>query len=238
MNQLRCILMLVLLVVGEVAYSQDGNDIAESDFETWSSLNFDFKANKRLSFNLEQQIRLKENSSEIDVYFTELSTNYEFNKHVYAGVGLRFIRKNDNTGKIQGYENHGRVNFDLGYKTGFDRFDIGTRLRFQSKNEWDSDKEEGDFSNNHLRFKTSLAYNIRKSKIDPEISAEIFRHYQEDEESEFNKYRLTLGAKYRHKRYGKMGVFYRLEKEINTDEPKLTHILGLKYTYTFKYWGK
>ncbi|WP_157662399.1 hypothetical protein [Polaribacter sp. SA4-10] len=36
------------------------------------------------------------------------------------------------------------------------------------------------------------------------------------------------------KNFGKVGVLYRMEKELNIDFPDVTNIVGLKYTYRFK----
>lgn len=230
--QYLCILLSGLFAL--TATAQEGETVTVRDFEVWSSATFAYKAGKNLKFSLEEQIRLKSDASEIDQYFTELGAQYNFGKHLYAGVAYRYSRKNDNTGKIQGYENFGRLNFDLGHKFDLGRFGIDNRLRYQTKNELGVSAEEGDVTSNRLRFKTSIGYNIKKWKLDPKFSAEIFRLYEEGEQTEFNKFRLTLGTNYDFKNIGKLGIFYRMEKQININNPKVTNILGLKYIYTFK----
>ena len=223
--------ILLCFLFVNVGFSQSNEN---SDLEGWSSITLKYKHNKKLSFELEEQLRLDENISETKKYFTQLSTSYSVFKNFDIGVGARFIRENDNEGKIQGYENHFRFHIDASYKQKIDQFTLKYRLRYQNKNEMGISSEEGDVANQNLRFKTSLGYNIKKWKLDPKFAAEIFNHFEKDEESEFNKYRLTLSTDYEFKKLGTLGLFYRIEKELNQTFNEKTNIIGLKYTYTIK----
>lgn len=225
---------ILTLVFYSFIFSQQGEYVTIRDLESWGSLNLKYKINKKWKIGLEQQFRFSDNSSETDSYFTELSTDYSFSKNVFGGIGFRYLRQNDNIGKIQGFENHTRLHFDLGYQHEIKRINFEYRLRFQTKNELGKSKEEGDYANNHLRLKAVVGYNIKKWKLDPEFSGEIFRHYEKGEVNGYNKFRLTIGTKYKTKSIGKIGMFYRMERELNTSYPKTTNILGLKYTHTLK----
>ncbi len=231
---MKYIIILLSVIYTHSAFAQNGEYITVRDLESWGSLNLKYKISKKWRIGLEEQFRFSNNSSEIDSYFTELSTDYNFSKHVFGGIGFRYIRQNDNVGKIQGFENHTRFHFDLGYSHNLQRFSLEYRLRFQTKNELGISKEEGDHANNHLRLKVAAGYNIKKWKLDPEFSAEIFRHYEKGEQNGFNKFRFTIGTKYKMKSFGKIGVFYRMEKELNVNYPMTTNIIGFKYTYTLK----
>ena len=93
-------------------------------------------------------------------------------------------------------------------------------------------REDGDVANVHLRFKVAAGYNIKKWKLDPVLSAEIFN--QRGIDSGFDKFRVTLATGYKVKKVGEFGAFYRLERELNATYPMTTYILGLNYTYTLK----
>lgn len=206
-----------------------------SDWASWNSLELKYKLNKKWSFGLEEQLRLKEDISVIDEYFTELNAEYKIFKNFSLGGGLRFIRENDNQGNLQGYENHFRFNLDATYKHKLDRFSLGYRLRYQNKNELGVSPEEGDYANQNIRLKTSIKYNVKKWPLDPKFSVEIFNRFQEDNDNNgFSKYRLTFGTDYEIKNFGEIGLYYRFEKDLNVDIPETTNIIGLKYTYTFK----
>lgn len=206
----------------------------DKDWASWNTIEIEYKLNKKWIFGLEEQLRLKENISVVDEYFTELSAEYKVFKNFKLGGGLRYIRENDNQGNVQGYENHFRFNLDAIYKHEINDFTIGYRLRYQNKNELGVSSNEGDYANQNIRFKIATKYNIKDWKLDPKISAEIFNRFQEGNENGFNKYRLTLGTDYKIKSFGKLGVFYRIEKELNVDFPETTNIIGLKYTHSFK----
>lgn len=206
----------------------------EKDWASWNIIGIEYKLNKKWSFELEEQLRLKENISVIDNYFTQLSAEYKLFKNFKLGGGLRYIRKNDNQGNIQGYENHFRFNLDATYKHKINDLTVSYRLRYQNKNELGVSYDEGDYANQNIRFKTAVKYDFKNWNFDPKFSAEIFNKFQEGNENGFNKYRLTLGTDYKIKNFGKVGVFYRMEKELNVDFPDVTSIVGLKYTYTLK----
>lgn len=220
--------LLVCMLFIANGFSQDENDT--SDLENWTAINLKYKLNKKWSFDIEGQLRLKEDISEISEYFTELNTTYSISKGFKIGAGIRYIKENDNVGKIQGYEDHFRFHVDASYKHKINDFTLKYRLRYQNKNELGVD----DYDNQHFRFKTSLEYNFKNWKLDPIISGEIYNHLEKGEENGFDKYRITLGTEYKFKEMGTLGLFYRIEKELNETIPETTNIIGLKYSYTFK----
>jgi hypothetical protein len=230
-KQTYFIAFLVSIISISTCYSQDDDT---KDLENWSSIGLKYKLNKKWSFELEEHLRLDENISEIGEYFTQLSTEYSVSKKFELGAGFRYISENDNEGKIQGYENHFRFNLDASYKHKINDFSVKYRLRYQNKNELGVSSSEGDYANQHIRFKTTIGHNFKNWKLDPKFSAEIFNHFEKGEENGFDKYRLTLGTDYKFKDAGTLGLFYRVEKQLNETIPKSKNIIGLKYTYTIK----
>jgi hypothetical protein len=229
-RQLYVIMLLITVLITNISYGQTDDE----DWTSWSTIGVEYKLNKKWNFGIEEQLRLKENISEVDEFFTQFNADYKLFKNFKLGVGLRYIRENDNNGKIQGYDNYFRFNIDATYKHEINNLELGYRLRYQNKNELGVSYDEGDYVNQNIRFKTSVKYDFKKWSLDPKFSAEIFNRFQEGKENGFNKYRLTLGTDYKIKNFGKLGVFYRLEKELNVDFPETKNIIGLNYTYTFK----
>lgn len=223
-------IFLFLLCCVQVNWAQDD----QRDFESWTSAELRYKPTKRWKTGMELQMRLKENSSVIDGYFAELTGGYEIFKNFDLGLGFRFIRKNDNKGAIQGYENYGRIHADASYKHKINRLALGYRLRYQNRDELGVSNENGDFADQYIRLKVGTEYDFKKWKLDPQLSAEIFHHSERNEENEFNKFRITFGTDYKFKKAGKIGLYYRYEKEINTANPRSTDILRIRYVYTFK----
>tara|TARA_R110001583_G_scaffold160872_1_gene312778 strand:+ start:53133 stop:53840 length:708 start_codon:yes stop_codon:yes gene_type:complete len=220
--------ILLIVIITNFGYSQN------SDLANWTTVGLEYELNKKWNFGIEEQLRLKEDISTIDEYFTQLSAEYSISKKFTLGAGLRYIKENDTEGNIQGYENHFRFNADASYKHKINNFTLKYRLRYQNKNELGVSNSEGDYANQHIRFKTAIDYNFKNWKLDPKFSAEIFNHFEEGKTNGYDKYRLTFGTEYKLKNAGKINLFYRIEKELNESIPKTTNIIGLKYTYTIK----
>jgi predicted porin len=218
--------ILFLFCVGKI-YAQEN---IKPDFNTWSSIAIDYKVNSKLSLELEEQVRLKENSQTIDSYFTQLSAEYELLKNLELGLGLRFEKNNDNQGKIQGYENRFRYNLDAAYSYKLSRFSLKHRLRYQNRTDLDDTEA---LNKKKMRFKTRIGYNFPKWKLDPEVAVELFYPLNELEKSGFNKFRLTLGTDYKMGDLGKLKAYIRIERPGNRETDSV-NILGIGYSYTLK----
>jgi hypothetical protein len=208
--------------------AQRGTFVTVQDLETWSSVSLSYKPVKAFSVGLRQELRLKDNSTTMDVYFTELEMKYRFKSGFSLAAAGRFLRENDDAGKVRGIENHFRWNADAMYKHSLGRFKLKYRLRYQTRNEL---QVVGAMPTNKLRLQAGGTYNIKNWKLDPQLSVEIFR---ETSDPLWEKIRVTLGTSYEFKSFGDLGVFYRLENELVGAYPKRTYILGLQYMYTLK----
>jgi len=224
------LMLLNMVLFSNLNFAQTG----DTDWVSWNTLGVNYKVEK-WSFGLEEQFRYKENFSQVDSYFTQLEVGYKLFKGFKLGAGARYIRNNDNVGSIQGYENFFRFQFDGTYKHQINNLEIEYRFRYQNKNELGVSTDDGDYPTHTFRLKTSFEYNFKNWKLDPKFSAEIFNRFQEKEDDNgYSKYRLTLGTDYKLKKMGKIGLFYRFEKELNVDLPDIKNIIGLKYIYSFK----
>ncbi len=235
---MRKITSLIILgcffLVSSTGFSQDES----KNFALWNSVGVKYSPIKRLHLGLEQHLRLKENASVTDEYFTEVNLGYEILKDFEISGGARFIRENDNVGKKQGYENHFRYNVDLSFKHDIKRFSLSYRFRYQNKKEQDVDDGEENLPKENVRFKVGLDYNIKKWPLDPKLSVESYSNLedvQQVRELGLNKYRITFGTSYSLKKFGKFGIFYRLQESIVSNlSNEQTKILGLKYSYSIK----
>ena len=160
----------ILISIVPSLLAQSGTYYTVRDLEVWTAAKVEYKLNKKLDFGFEEQLRLKDNASTIDQYFSEITVGYNLKKKISLGLGLRYIKENDNVGKIQGYENHLRWNGDLSYKHKLERFSLKYRLRYQSKNELNVSEAQGDTLKNTIRLKVGSTYNIKGWKLDPKVS--------------------------------------------------------------------
>lgn len=183
----------------------------EKDFQQWSKIGVYYDLNKDLSVSLDQAFRFRENASLTDVSFSNLALKYDIKKWSVA-IGYRYITDFDlsqNTSISQ------RIYTDISYSKKKKRWRIKNRLRYQYQEE-----------NFTLRDKIFLKYNIRKTPLEPFTTFELFF-----KDSEFKKWRYTLGVSHPLLKEFDIDVFYRLQQSFNTNNPKQLHILGLGVEY-------
>lgn len=185
----------------------------EKDFQQWSKIGVSYDLNKDLSVSLDQAFRFRENASLTDVSFSNLALKYDIKKWSVA-IGYRYITDFDlsqNTSISQ------RIYTDINYSKKKKRWRIKNRLRYQYQEE-----------NFTLRDKIFLKYNIRKTPLEPFTTFELFF-----KDSEFKKWRYTLGVSHPFLKEFDIDAFYRLQQSFNTNNPKQLHILGLGMEYKF-----
>ena len=84
----------------------------------------------------------------------------------------------------------------------------------------------------YLRNKLAVSYNFSKL-VDPFIASELYFRIR-NKPNEFQKYRLDVGLDWRLGKKCNLSTFYRLQKEINVNNPALEHVIGIGYSYTLR----
>ena len=195
-----------------------------SDLESWSSIGIQKELfNKSLTLSLSEELRLNNNSTALDFYFTELGLDYQFLSYWNIALGYRIIRENESD---QPNSKHSRWQTDLSFKHKINRFKLSYRLRYQQK--YSSSENYNPITK--IRFRVKTAYNIKNWKWDPYITTELF-HVKETIALEnyvpsidqndisingFQKIRFTLGTSKKFKNIGKLNLFYRFENEFDS----------------------
>lgn len=214
--------LLLIFIIGLISFKTSAQEDGK-DTELWTAVELKYKASKKLTFELREMLRLKDDLTSIDQYYTQLEGFYEFIPNVEIGLGYRFVRKNDNVGNIQGYENIGRIQTDLKYTFETGRWTNGIRFRFQNRQNY----TKPDETVNAVRFKGGTSYNIRKWKLDPKFTFEYFLPNQKT-----NRYRLTLGTNYKFSKRSKLYLYYSYEKEVTEVLPDKIQMIRLRYRFT------
>ena len=195
----------------------------QNDFESWTSVGIEKKLfDKTLTLSLSEQVRLENNSSNMDLFFTQLGIKYQFFKNWSIAFGYRLMRENEGNKDLS---KHSRWHTDLSFKHKMNRFGISYRFRFQQK----SSISENYLPINKMRFRLKTSYNIKDWKWDPYFTSELF-HIQKRISIEnyvpsvaqsnfsivgFEKIRFSFGTSKKVKNLGKLNLFYRFEHEFN-----------------------
>ena len=217
------LLLCCMLYASELRGQEDEASTTPQELWTGAAVKYEFLP--RYSAQLHHEQRFRTDGFVLDKNFTELELKHKWKSGFSLAGGLRYIRNNDTEGKVTGIEERYRWQADLGYKFDIERFSIGTRVRFQSRREF----EGNDPSVNAFRWKLALGYNIRKWKLDPKLSTELFK--RTDKEESITKMRLTLGTDYSMGEWGSVHLFYRMEEDFTANEPLTKGIWALRYRY-------
>ncbi len=223
--------LLVWMTNIQTSTAQNSTSVVTSDFESWISAGVRLKVHDKWSFGLSEAIRLRENSTEIDQYFTNLAIGYAPFKFMEISGGFRFSRKNK---EEDGYISRYRINLDVAFKHKLERFSFNYRLRYQFRNELGVTSTDGDYFKHGFRLRAKTTYNIKKIPLEASLGVEMFNQYEKYTLPFFDKLRFTAALAYDFKKYGKLKLFYSLEQEVFTSYPKSTSIVGLAYVYTIK----
>lgn len=220
---------VILLLLGNRVAAQSHAYVVR-DLESWSSLQLKFKVSKKLSFGLEESVRLDHNSTQFNQLFTNVHGAYKFNKAFQFKTGLRILNQSNDENQNT---DHLRYFMSGSLKHNATNFKFRHRLMFTNKNELGLTRSEGDEHVKNLRFLTGLEYNIKNWKLDPLFTTEVFRRYK-DGDSEWNKVRFKLSTDLKIKSSGKLEGFYAIEKEFGRSITPTNYILGISYSHTFK----
>jgi hypothetical protein len=198
--------------------------------EGWAIAEVSLKVTKKFSIDFAQHVRQKYDISLLDKYFTQVGFNYEVFKDFKVAVKGRFISDNDTEGGVQGIDSKFRFQTDISYKHDVGIIDLTYRLSYQNSNELGL----SDIPNQYARLRTGVNYKIKAIKTIVKIEGELFNQFQKDNQDNGNNlYRLTVKLNRKIKKNNEIGVFYRIQKDIDRIEPVDRKIIGLKYSHKF-----
>lgn len=232
-NNILLLFLAVIAGFSNLILAQNSDDL-----EGWSAVQLDVRASKKMTFSVSEHLRYRNDITTVSTYFTQVETNYEVIKDFELGLGVRFIKKNDDVGKKQGIESHFRYQFDASFKHDINRIGLSYRLRYQNKNELGFSEDEGDIPKEQLRFQFGVGYKLLPISVVFKLKAEFFNTFVDKTVgNKIDRQRFTLSASRKFNRFGKIALFYRTQDNFNV-EVKNTEvtvskaILGFKYTYT------
>jgi len=227
-NQMKAtFLSLLILATAAVSSAQEVRVV--QDFETWTSVSFKYKVNKQWRFGISENLRLNTNSSTVDQHFLELTGTFKPIKKLSTSVEWRLGGKK----RTDSFQTFSRWFFAGVYEVEIGRLSLKPRLAFQTRNQYLGDISLKDVDK-HFRYRLGIDYNIRNWKLDPEASFELFRHSDNDDGSEFSKYRIRIGTRIDIKDASSLKLFIAYEDELNKKYPLQATIVGIKYNFSAK----
>jgi hypothetical protein len=230
---LKLVGLIVALFISTFGFGQ-------SDFVTWAGLEMKTSLTKKLDVTLEGQSRFDQNSARLKTAFISPGLKFNIHDQIRVGADYRLASIPFNNSTSNRIFTH-RFTLDAEFRKILDLFIDKSRLdltlRFRGTHEREFKKQD----DNYLRARLKASYNIKKSKFEPNLSAEMFYHLNNQIEYTFtevrthhaiNKFRVRFGVDYNLKKRQKMSLFGIYQRQLFSLENDF--ILGLSYSYEIK----
>ena len=210
---MRTIIASILLF----SFFSYNSNAQQNDFQLWNTLNLSKKINKSFRADIKYGARFRENASLLSTQFIDFKVKYKENRSWSFAIGYRSISdytiSNNLILKNRFYAD---AYFSKKLKRYF--FSLRNRVLTQLSN---------NVSKEVVRQKYKLAYNIKKTKLSPSISIELFYSL----ENYFYKTRNSFELAYPINKKIDFSLVYKIENEFNVVDPFTLFIFEPKISY-------
>lgn len=205
-----------------------------ADAGSWNTLNLDYAISKKLAVVFTQEVRIKENYSRLNLFYSELGLEYAINKFIKTSLSYRFTQKYKDENWF-GFRH--RYTWDINFKYKWEKLTLGYRNRIQAEYKDTYSSENGKIPEWYLRSRFSLSYQVNK-KISPYINTELRYQLRDanniESEGTWHRVRYQAGIDYRLNDFSKVGVYYLIQREYNSNTIENQYITGLEYSVSLK----
>jgi hypothetical protein len=216
-NNLLIVLSALFLTVISPAKAQ------ENDFMIWSGYSLTKNFNPSWSARIRQEIRLRENATQVQKSFTDVGVRYRFSKHLRFALHYRY---NHNVRRDFTFSSRHRINADLIFRYKWNPVVVNYRLRYQQNYRDIFSSETGLVPRQFLRHKLQSHLDLNK-KWSPYIFTEVF-HTPYINDFRFIQSRLGTGISYEINRNNNVTLYYMYRATRNVNNPRNDFILGFR----------
>jgi hypothetical protein len=204
---------------------------SQPDAGMWNTFSIEKEITKKFSVSIDEELRLKENFSRLNLLYTNFGLNLKIIKGFKASLTYRLIEKY-NIDNMFGFRN--RLMLDLSYKYRIRKISLSYRSRFQSEFKNYHSTELGKIPEWFWRNKFEIKYN--SEKYEPYIGTEIRYQIRDPRNPDFDmgwhRIRMFAGLDYNITKKQSIGIYYLIQRELSVDDPQDLYILGLQYSFT------
>jgi len=205
-----------------------------SDAGMWNTFSLDYAINKKVSVLFAEELRIKENYSRLNLFYTNIGVEYTLNKYIKTSIVYRPIQKflDDNT-----FSNRHRLMWDASIKYKIKKISLSYRHRLQVEAKNIQSSELGHVPEWYSRNKIEIGYQATK-KINPYIAIEM-RFQLADPRlisayHQWDRIRYQFGIDYKLNGFSKVGVYYLMQRLFNVPSDENLYITGLEYSMSLK----
>jgi hypothetical protein len=219
----RLLLALPFLFLAPAASAQT------EDFGAWMTFSLNKDLAGDLQFNFDQEFRLRDNLSTVNLLYTNLGLSYKFSKAFKLGVSYRFINKHK---EDLTWGNRHRLQTDFVFKVKPGRFTLGYRARFQAEvRGYGYSGEYGNVPEIYMRNLFKAGYKVN-DMVSPYVGTELRWQIQNPRipyHDGFDRSRFIGGVDLTFTDVQTLGLYVLLQKEWNVMDPQTLYILGVEY---------
>jgi len=195
------------------------------------TVSFDKKLGKGFTGNFDQELRLFDNMSRVNLTFSNFSVDYKVSKVFKVSLAYRFILKNQDTY----YSKRHRVYADFTLHDKFKKLNLAYRLRLQGQERDIFSSDKGTTVESYMRHKFTLEYNCRK--FTPYVAAEFrfqfYNPHQEVANGQWNRGRYYVGTEYELSKKNVLNGYFMLQRDYNVLFYQADYTWGVQYSHSF-----
>jgi hypothetical protein len=195
----------------------------EDDFMIWSGYSLSKNFNPSWSARVRQEVRLRENATQVQKAFTDVGVRYKMNKNIRFALHYRY---NHNVRRDFTFSSRHRINADLILRHKWNPLVVNYRLRYQQNYRDIFSSETGFFPRHFIRHKIQPHLDLNK-KWSPYIYAEWF-HTPYINDFAIIQSRYGAGTTFEINRNNNITIYYLLRTTRNVNNPRNDYILGFR----------
>jgi hypothetical protein len=200
------------------------------DAGMWNTINIEKRLKNNLSVFLTEEFRLRENFSQINLFYTEIGMEYRPYSFLKVAFSYRSIEKHliDDS-----YSFRHRLMLDVTLRKKIKDWTLSYRHRLQAEERNIYSSEDGQNPEWYSRNKITVKYDLHK-KVTPYVSCELRYQISDprniESDQTWHRARYAAGLDYELNKKSTIGAYYLIQHEWNVSIPENLYIVGLEYT--------
>lgn len=219
-----------ILLIGNTGYKN------LSDAGLWTTVAVEYNIRPRYTLILSEEVRLYENTTRLNLLFTNVGLRYKINKHLSSSLSYRAIQLFNNESSFTFKQ---RIQWDILSKKKFRRVELSYKHRLQGEFKTGNPNSEvlfpKLFSRNRIRIKYTINKYFRsyasvelrypfRTKLKPETA---WNHW--------DRIRYQAGIDFKIKSGNTLGIYYLMQQKFSTKcAPEKLYVIGIEYTLNIK----
>jgi hypothetical protein len=199
------------------------------DAGLWTTVSLEYEVTRKLTFVADEEFRLRNNFTEVNLFYTNLGITYSPNRSFKFGLTYRNIQKFRLDGFVS-FRNRIMLDFIVKHKINPWTFSMRTRVQGEFQDYYTS--EYGKIPEFYLRNKFEIKYDLDRwtPYASIEFRYQIYERKTPETDGLYHRARPAAGVDFKINKHHSCGVYYLVQKEWNVSEVDELFIAGVQYT--------